>query len=200
MGTRWWSLGRLAALLGASVLGCQLFVSAPPPVAPAPAIPAVDDDAMLPWATDEAWFVIIRKGCRTLDVYFHGERTASYPAVFGLGGSGPKIYEGDLRTPLGIYRIVAMRPHKRWGYFLLLDYPNAADLQHYWEAMETGRVPWRGDHYARVGGRVGIHGTDKPEKNLANEDWTFGCISIANADLAQLVRTVPVGTPVLIME
>jgi len=188
------------ALLGLGVPGCELFAPTPPPAPPAPAIPAVDDDALLPWATDEAWFVVVRKGCRTLDVYFHGERTASYPAVFGLGGSGAKLYEGDLRTPLGLYRIVDMRPHKRWGYFLLLDYPNTADLQHYWEAMEKGRVPRVGDSYARVGGRVGIHGTDKPEKNRANEDWTFGCISIATEDVAQLARTVPVGTPVLIME
>src|SRR5262249_30292369 len=185
----------LAALLGLGVPGCELFAPKPPPGPPPPAIPTVDDDAVLPWATDGSWFVVVRKGCRTLDVYCHGERTASYPAVFGLGGSGPKLYEGDLRTPLGLYRIVAMRPHKRWGFFLLLDYPNAADLQHYWEGMEKGRVPRVGDRYAGVGGRVGVHGTDKPEKNRANEDWPFGSISVAKDDVPRLDGTGTVGSP-----
>ena len=185
-----------------ALAGCTLIFGphAPAPTPAAPTAPTVDDDTHLPWATEEPWFIIVRKGCRTLDVYRYGERTASYPAVFGLGGRGAKLYEGDLRTPLGLYRIVDARPHKRWGYFLLLDYPNVADLQHYWAAMEGGRVPWLGDHYARVGGLVGIHGTDKPEKNRREEDWTFGCISLATADVAQLVRTVPVGMPVLIEE
>lgn len=184
-------------LLGSAA--CQLLHPTPPPSDPQPP-PSIDDDAYVSWAADEPWFIVVRKGCRTLDVYRYGERTASYPAVFGLGGAPPKLYEGDLRTPLGLYRIVGARPHKRWGYFLLLDYPNTADLQHYSEAVDAGRVPWLGDRYARVGGRVGIHGTDKPEKNHRSEDWTFGCISLDNADVAQLAHTIPVGTPVLIVE
>src|SRR5205807_2439540 len=80
-------------------------------------------------------------------------------------GSGSKLYEGDLRTPTGLYMIVDKRRHARWDHFLLLDYPNLQDLHRYWLAMEAGTLPRRGDGYAGVGGAVGIHGTDKPGLN-----------------------------------
>ncbi|TMA65968.1 MAG: L,D-transpeptidase [Deltaproteobacteria bacterium] len=127
-----------------------------------------------------------------------GSGLESFPAVFGLGGSGSKLYEGDLRTPTGLYMIVDKRRHPRWGHFLLLDYPNLQDLHRYWIAMEAGTIPRRGDGYAGVGGAVGIHGTDKPGLNRRGVDWTWGCVSLANADVARLARLVPVGTLVLI--
>jgi murein L,D-transpeptidase YafK len=157
-----------------------------------------DDDDHLDWAVDEAHMVVVRKSCRSLDVYEHGERVRSYPAVFGLNGKGSKLYEGDLRTPTGLYMIVDKRWHPRWSRFLLLDYPNLHDLHRYWVAMESGDIPQRGDRYAGVGGAVGIHGTDKPELNEKQVDWTFGCISLKSRDVEDLSRIVPIGTLVLI--
>src|SRR5207302_3295740 len=72
-----------------------------------------DDADHLSWATDEQYLVVVRKTCRTLDVYRFGDRIESFPAVFGLGGSGSKLYEGDLRTPTGLYMIVDKRSHPR---------------------------------------------------------------------------------------
>jgi len=157
-----------------------------------------DDDDHLSWAENEPWMIVVRKSCRTLDVYQSGARVRSFPAVFGFNGSGSKLYEGDLRTPTGFYMIVDKHAHARWRQFLLLDYPNVGDLHRYWLAMERGRVPRRGDGYVGAGGAVGIHGTDKPGLNAHNVDWTWGCISLQNADVEDLARLVPVGTPVLI--
>jgi murein L,D-transpeptidase YafK len=168
-------------------------VAAPPPPAP-----AYDDDEHAPWAEGEPYAVVVRKACRTLDVYRFGWRVRSFSAVFGLAGSGSKLYEGDLRTPSGLYMIVDKRPHPRWRHFLLLDYPNLRDLHRYWLAMESGHIPRRGDGYAGIGGAVGIHGTDKPSLNGRNVDWTWGCISLRNADVDELAALVPVGTLVLI--
>ena len=169
------------------------------PVVPAQVgAPVPDDDDHLEWATSEPWAVVVRKSCRTLDVYRFGERVRSFPAVFGLNGRGQKLYEGDLRTPIGLYSIVDKRPHARWREFMLLDYPNLHDLHRYWLAMESGDLPRAGDRYARVGGAVGIHGTDKPWLNAHNVDWTFGCISLQNQDIDDLAHLVPVGTLVLI--
>lgn len=159
------------------------------------ATPLVADEERLPWATDEPWFVVIRKSCRTLDVYQRGQRVRSYSAVFGLGGiRNEKLYEGDKRTPQGLYSIIEKRRHPRWGHFFLLDYPNRRDHRKYWMAMREGEVP----PGAGVGGAVGIHGTDKPDMNRLNVDWTFGCISLANTDVEDLNGLIPVGTPVLI--
>ncbi len=47
-------------------------------------------------------------------------------------------------------------------------------------------------------GRSASHGTDKPSLNARNVDWTRGCISLENADVAELVTLVPIGTLVLI--
>ena len=200
-------LGRTAAaaaLLAVAAGGCGLgnpfaFLR-PTHVAPAPARgPAwVDDDDHLAWAEDEPYAVVVRRACRTVDVYRRGERIRSYPAVFGLAGTGQKLYEGDLRTPTGLYMIIDKRPHPRWRQFLLLDYPNLEDVHRYWLAMEEGRIPRRGDGYAGVGGAVGIHGSDKPGLNARGEDWTFGCISLQNQDVEDLADLVPVGTLVLI--
>jgi murein L,D-transpeptidase YafK len=184
---------------GCGVVGNPLDRFRPVRVAaPAPPPPAFDDDDHVAWAEAEPYAVVVRKACRTLDVYRHGWRIRSFPAVFGLAGGGSKLYEGDLRTPSGLYMIVDKRQHPRWRQFLLLDYPNLHDLHRYWLAMEGGHLPRRGDRYVGVGGAVGIHGTDKPALNARKVDWTWGCISLHNADVAELAALVPVGTLVLI--
>src|SRR5947208_7272023 len=52
------------------------------PPARVASVPA-DDADRLAWAADEEYFVVVRKTCRTLDVYRFGERVESFPAVFG---------------------------------------------------------------------------------------------------------------------
>jgi murein L,D-transpeptidase YafK len=192
----------IAGLVGLSLV--TLAACAPthvPAKLPPPPPPALaDDDDHLAWAEAERYFVVVRKSCRTLDVYRSGARIRSYPAVFGLNGQGSKLYEGDLRTPTGLYMIVDKRPHPRWREFLLLDYPNVQDLHRYWLAMETDGIPRRGDGFVGAGGAVGIHGTDKPGLNARNVDWTWGCISIDNDAVEELTSLVPVGTLVLIEE
>jgi murein L,D-transpeptidase YafK len=165
---------------------------------PPPASAFADDDDHLAWAEIEPYMIVVRKSCRTLDVYRYGTRVRSFPAVFGLNGSGRKLYEGDLRTPTGLYTIIDKRRHPRWRQFLLLDYPNVEDLHRYWLAMEAGGIPRRGDSYVSAGGAVGIHGTDNPGLNRRNVDWTWGCISLENGDVDDLAALVPVGTLVLI--
>jgi lipoprotein-anchoring transpeptidase ErfK/SrfK len=83
---------------------------------------------------------------------------------------------------------------------MLLDYPNQHDLHRYRIAMDSGKIPLRGDRFAGVGGAIGIHGTDKPQLNERGVDWTFGCISIGNEDVDDLASLVPVGTLVLIQD
>jgi len=64
--------------------------------------------------------------------------------------------------------------------------------------MEEGDIPRAGDHYAGIGDAVGIHGSDKLSLNRRKVDWTWGGISLENADVAELVTLVPIGTLVLI--
>ena len=192
----WIGLVAVVALGGCNPLDhfrpVRVQAPAPPPTSLA------DDDDHLTWAEGEPYLVVVRKACRTLDVYRSGARIRSFPAVFGLNGNGSKVYEGDMRTPSGLYMIVDKRRHTRWRHFLLLDYPNVQDLHRYWLAMESGGLPRRGDGFVGAGGAVGIHGTDKPSLNAHKVDWTWGCISLQNPDIEDLVGLVPVGTLVLI--
>jgi murein L,D-transpeptidase YafK len=152
------------------------------------------DEDRIAWAADEPTFIVVRKSCRTLDVYRYGQRIRSYPAVFGMAGTSErKLYEGDLRTPTGLYAIIGNRWHDRWDHFFLLDYPNAEDARRYEVAMLYRDIPVRG-----IGGAIGIHGTDKPWFNRYGIDWTLGCISIDNDAVRELASLVHVGTPVWI--
>jgi murein L,D-transpeptidase YafK len=162
----------------------------------------VADEDRIEWAKNEPSFVVIRKSCRTLDVYRYGQRMRSYPAVFGQAGAkgGRKLFEGDMRTPTGLYSIIGDRWHDRWEHFFLLDYPNAADAQRYRVAMTQGQIPVRGSQPVGIGSAIGIHGTDKPWHNRQNVDWTWGCISIASDNVRDMATLVGFGTPVLILE
>jgi len=191
----------LAAACGLEVRGSWPWIRrATPPAPPAAVAPVVADEDVLPFAMDEPYFVVARVSCRTLDVYRRGRRIRTYPAVFGMGGSG-KQWEGDRRTPLGLYRITKAMPHPRWRWFLLLDYPNASDRVRWEEALAAEEVPANdAGNPIGPGGQVGIHGTDKPDDNRRGIDWTFGCISVDNRAIEDLVRLLPPGTPVLIRE
>jgi len=184
-------LGVCVAVLTLAQQGCY---SRPAPAPP----PPIADEERLDWATEEPFFIVVRTACRTLDVYRYGDRIRSFPAVFGMGGRKGKLYQGDRRTPTGLYAIVGMRRHSRWQRFLLLDYPNLHDVHRHQIAMQSGDIPMLGNQPADIGGAVGIHGTDKPQLNQKNIDWTFGCISISNDDVEDLATLVPYGTPVLI--
>lgn len=45
-------------------------------------------------------------------------------------------------------------------------------------------------------GRIGIHGTNKPE--LLGEDISHGCIRMSNDDITKLAKTLPLGAPVYV--
>lgn len=177
-------------------------LSAPPPLVPSPVTPSklrIDNEVVLPWGQDEPVLIVVDKGCRTLNVYRYGRLTNSYPVVLGRQ-PGHKLYEGDQRTPTGLYMIIAKDYHRRWARFLRLDYPTEHDMRRYWKHVSAGLVPKRGNGYPGAGGAIGIHGTDIEAFNRVGINWTLGCISMFNADVKELYTFVPVGTLVYIKD
>jgi murein L,D-transpeptidase YafK len=180
-----------ACMLAASALpACAAKQTAATVAMSQPPVP--DDRAPIEWARDEEMFVVVRRSCRTLTVYRHGDWLRTYEKVSFGREPGTKLYEGDRRTPSGLYRIVGRRVHPRWSRFLLLDYPNLKDEAVHGEAFAAGLAP------ASPGNQVGIHGTDEPQLNEHGVDWTFGCVSLRNRDVKELYDLVPDGTLVLI--
>jgi murein L,D-transpeptidase YafK len=208
------ALPRLAiAVVVAALAGCAypesfgrigrwLAGSSAAPAAPAlPPVTIIDADSTeLPWARSEEYLIIVKRTCRTLELYHWGQLLRSYPAVFGVNPLGSKLYEGDKRTPAGYYTIIEKRPHPRWARFMLLDYPNSTDGQRYLAALDAGELPEDVYGAPGIGGAIGIHGSDKEDLNRGDIDWTLGCISLTNHDARELDAIVPVGTPVWIQE
>lgn len=72
---------------------------------------------------------------------------SAYPILAASGELGPKLREGDLQTPEGIYKIEALNPNSRFHLSLRLNYPNAFDQLH---ARREGR--------SEPGSDIMIHG------------------------------------------
>jgi hypothetical protein len=51
----------------------------------------------------------------------------SYPILRASGVLGPKLKEGDLQVPEGLYRIESLNPNSHFHLALRVDYPNAHD-------------------------------------------------------------------------
>jgi lipoprotein-anchoring transpeptidase ErfK/SrfK len=145
------------------------------------------------------WSVTIFKKRHQLIVYYKGRMFKNYHAVFGRSFEpGTKLWEGDRRTPEGVYAIVEKHPSRRWDWFLTLNYPNEIDRHRYEQMRGDGEVPREDGHPVGVGGRIGIHGSDEPELNRGDINWTTGCISVDDQDVEELMRILPKGTLVII--
>ncbi len=144
------------------------------------------------------WNVTVFKSRHQVAVYYKGRSFKTYHAVFGYHADGAKRWEGDLRTPEGVYAIIGKYHHPRWKYFLRLNYPNFVDRRNFKTMLQDHVVPVvRGQHRA-VGGAVGIHGTDRPRFNRDEINWTRGCISVDNDAIVELYHLLPVDTLVII--
>ena len=150
----------------------------------------------LPWASEEPLLIVVDKMSRRLVLYRFGEPMKTYSVVMGRN-AGRKLFEGDRRTPSGIYEITHKRLHPKWDRFLAISYPNEVDRENYRTALAAGRIPRSAPG---LGGSVGIHGTDKEDLNRVGINWTYGCVSLTNSDIEDLYRLVPEGTPVLIRD
>ncbi|MGE3536175.1 MAG: murein L,D-transpeptidase family protein [Candidatus Tectimicrobiota bacterium] len=96
-----------------------------------------------------------------------------YPILAASGGAGPKLREGDLQVPEGIYRIEALNPNSQFHLSMKLDYPNARDRE---QAAREGRQ--------QLGGDIFLHG----------RDVSVGCIALGDAAIEELfVLVVRVG-------
>jgi len=145
------------------------------------------------------WAVMVYKSRHQLVVYYKGRLYRAYHAVFGRSlEPGAKLYEGDRRTPEGVYTIVQKYPSARWRWFLRLNYPNMLDRRRYDNLRDHEVLPVAGGRMVGEGGRIGIHGTDNPRLNRDDVNWTTGCISVDNTDISELSRILPTGTVVII--
>lgn len=130
-------------------------------------------------------FVLVDKSDRTLWVYANGVEMRRYTGLqFGDAPQGHKQFQGDEKTPEGRYVIDYRNPNSRYHLSLHISYPNEADTAFAWS---FNRSP---------GGEIFIHGQPNGYSGRVQGDWTDGCIALSNAEIEELWRLVPNGTPI----
>ena len=129
--------------------------------------------------------VYVMKSERLLLLLNGNEVVRSYEMEMGFAPEGHKEFEGDGKTPEGVYYIDRRNPNSQFHLSLGISYPNRAD---YANATAQGRDP---------GGDIFIHGT--PRDQLGRDDWTAGCIAVTNDEMEEIWALVSVGTPIFIM-
>jgi murein L,D-transpeptidase YafK len=132
--------------------------------------------------------VVIEKSTRTLKLLAGGEIYRTYFVALGGEPQGHKVQEGDMRTPEGIYSIVARQPRSAFYRGLLISYPNEEDVA---RARQLGVEP---------GGHIMIHGLRNGYEWMGErhrrQDWTEGCIAVTNQEIDEIWQLVDIGTPV----
>jgi murein L,D-transpeptidase YafK len=143
-----------------------------------------------PIALSEEWLVVVKKGKRKLHLYRDCRLVKTFPIDLGENPKGPKLYQGDMRTPEGLYRVIEKKDLGQTKYYLalLLDYPNEQDRARHELAVRKGKIPSE----AGIGGLIEIHGEGR------GEDWTQGCVALYNQHMTELFKNIPPGTPVWI--
>src|SRR5258705_7853142 len=147
---------------------------------------------------DNPYYIIISKKDYELKVYDDDGWYATYPCVFGSSDLRDKYMEGDKRTPEGKFKVLLKKIHPKWGFELLLDYPNEESIHKFKERIAKEVVP----RNARIGSGIAIHATRPQEEWTVDyyQNWTDGCISLKYTEAKDLYGYIPVGTPVTIVE
>jgi murein L,D-transpeptidase YafK len=140
--------------------------------------------------------ILIEKTKHTLTLRAGEKVVATYRVAIGPGGAGPKRLEGDRVTPIGRYR-VSGRIKGLFHEFLVVSYPNADDVRRFAAAKRDGLVP----KSSNIGNGIGIHGTGASDwPGHKDSDWTLGCVALDNAEIDEIARKVPDGTPIVITD
>jgi len=135
-------------------------------------------------------YLVVDKSDRILVAYSSGQPIAVYYGIqFGEAPLGHKRFQGDERTPEGLYTIDTRNPRSSYHLSLRISYPNRADRAF---AAQYGRSP---------GGDIFIHGQPTGYRGPTLQgDWTDGCIALTNAEIEELWSIVPDGTPIEIRQ
>lgn len=164
---------RIAALLFAPLFGLALYYLYPEA--------KLEDDI----AVNR---LVVYKSQRTLLAYADAELVKIYSISLGRSPEGDKEYEGDNRTPEGVYTINDKNAYSAYHKNLGISYPNATDIAH---ARKLGKSP---------GGAIKIHGLRNGIGAIGKlhrwANWTQGCIAVTDEEIDELYRAVAIGTPI----
>ena len=130
----------------------------------------------------------VHKSQRLLQLWRKGEVLRRYKVALGLVPEGHKEREGDFRTPEGRYLLTRRNPRSEFFLSIQVSYPREQDIL---RAKANGWDP---------GGAIMIHGRpNSPTHDAAwyeRNDWTDGCIAVANSDMVEIWLMTRSDTPI----
>jgi len=139
--------------------------------------------------------VIIKKSTRMLYLSSAGVIFKRYHVSLGEIPIGAKEFEGDMKTPEGLYSLDWRQLSKTYNKSIHISYPNSKDREN---AKELG---------ISAGGMIMIHGTPSnwglsPIGDWMPMllDWTEGCIAMSNDDMEEVWEMTQNGVPVFILK
>jgi len=130
--------------------------------------------------------ILVLKSARKLQLISDGKPIKSYRISLGKQPKGPKLQEGDKRTPEGLYWVDWRKKSDKFNLAMHINYPNVSDAA---KARREGLNP---------GSMIMIHGTpdseENPEELFHTLDWTDGCIAMKNYEMREVWSLVKDGT------
>jgi murein L,D-transpeptidase YafK len=128
--------------------------------------------------------VLVLKGERKLLLMKGDEVLKTYSVSLGGSPVGPKVRQGDSKTPEGKYVLDRHNAKSQYHRSIHISYPNAEDVA---RAKKLGVPP---------GGDVFVHGQPHDFSGTSQQlgDWTDGCIAVTNAEMDEIWRAVADGT------
>lgn len=137
-------------------------------------------------------YLLILKSKRHLVAYSNGQPVKTYKISLGRNPIGDKEYEGDKKTPEGVYYINGKNPTSGYYKNLGISYPNEKDIA----ACRKAQKPTGGD--VKIHGlRNGLGFIGKFQRWM---DWTEGCIALTNQEVEELYNAVAIGTKIEIQQ
>jgi murein L,D-transpeptidase YafK len=132
--------------------------------------------------------VVVEKSARRLTLLRGTTALKTYRVALGRAPIGAKEYEGDQRTPEGIYSIDFHKPDSDYHLALHISYPEQHNID---RASAEG---------LSAGSDIMIHGLPNGRGWLGRfhrrSDWTAGCIAVTDFEIEEIFRAVPDGTPI----
>jgi murein L,D-transpeptidase YafK len=132
--------------------------------------------------------VLVEKSARRLTLLRGDTPLKTYRIALGREPIGPKEFEGDQRTPEGVYTIDLHKPDSDYHLALHISYPEQRDVDR------------AAPHNRSAGSDIMIHGLRNGDGWIGafhrQSDWTAGCIAVTDFEIEEIYRVVPDGTPI----
>jgi murein L,D-transpeptidase YafK len=127
--------------------------------------------------------ILIEKKERRLTLQRDNKVIRTYRVALGTHPEGPKVCQGDGRTPEGLYIIDGRNQNSHYHWSLHISYPNEMDRA----AAQKAKC--------NPGGDIFIHGLTNGYGWLGKahtlHDWTLGCIALTDQEIEEIWRLVP---------